>query len=203
MILDRRARSVNSDAYSYLGSHRVAVTWSSPYPPSPPCLTPTSRKRPSGPATAATWFWSPTDSQDHLIGLIHGATSSLRIYSEEMGDRTIENALIKAAKRGVDVQVCGENESGEYDSAFAKLARAGIRISYYSSSTGFYIHGKVVEADYGTKRAKIFVGSENFSNTSLNQNRELGLIISGHAVMSAIAGTFATDFRDGRHWSSA
>ena len=68
-----------------------------------------------------------------------------------MGDRTVENALIRAAKRGVDVQVCGENESGEYDSAFAKLARAGIRISYYSSSTGFYIHGKVVEADYGTK----------------------------------------------------
>ena len=134
---------------------------------------------------------------------INGATSSLRIYSEEMGDRTIENALIRAAKRGVDVQVCGENESSEYDSAFAKLARAGIRISYFSSSTGFYIHGKVVEADYGTKGGKIFVGSENFSNTSLNQNRELGLIISGHAVMSAIAGTFATDFRNGRHWSSA
>ena len=119
-----------------------------------------------------------------------------------MGDRTVENALIKAAKRGVDVQVCGENESGEYDSAFAKLARAGIRISYYSSSTGFYIHGKVVEADYGTAHAKIFIGSENFSNTSLNQNRELGLIISSHPVMSAIAGTFASDFRNGKHWSS-
>src|SRR6185312_9548428 len=123
------------------------------------------------------------------------ATSSLRIYSEEMGDRTVEDALIRAAKRGVDVQVCGENESGEYDSAFAKLARTGIRISYYSSSTGFYIHGKVVEADYGTKHGKIFIGSENFSNTSLNQNRELGLIISSHAVMSAVAGTFASDFR--------
>jgi cardiolipin synthase A/B len=61
----------------------------------------------------------------------------------------------------------------------------------------------VVGADYGTKHAKIFVGSENFSNTSLNQNRELGLIISGHAVMSAIAGTFATHFTNGRHWSSA
>ena len=30
VILDRRERSVNSGAYSYLGSHRVAVTWSSP-----------------------------------------------------------------------------------------------------------------------------------------------------------------------------
>ena len=136
-----------------------------------------------------------------LLGLINGATSSLRIYSEEMGDRSVENALVKAAKRGVEVQVCGENESGEYDSAYTKLARAGIRISYYSSPAGFYIHGKVVEADYGTARAKIFIGSENFSSTSLNQNRELGLIISSHPVMAAVASTFAADFRHGTHWS--
>jgi hypothetical protein len=32
----------------------------------------------------------------------------------------------------------------------------------------------VVEADYGTSHRKIFIGSENFSGTSLNQNRELG-----------------------------
>jgi len=237
---------VNSHAYSYLRSHRVAVTWPSPdyrythqktviidgtkavimtanltsryYATSRDFLvTDTERadvsaitavfnadfaKKTVHPRDGNDLVWSPTDSQDQLIALINGATSSLRIYSEEMGDRTVESALIKAAKRGVDVQVCGENESGEYDSAFAKLARAGIRISYYSSSTGFYIHGKVVEADYGTAGAKIFIGSENFSNTSLNQNRELGLIISSHPVMSAIAGTFASDFRNGKHWSS-
>jgi cardiolipin synthase len=153
------------------------------------------------PGDGSDLVWSPTDSQDKLLGLINGARSSLRIYSEEMGDATIEKALIKAAQRGVDVQVCGENENGEYDSAFAKLARAGIGISYYSSSTGFYIHGKVIEADYGTSRAKMFVGSENFSNTSLNHNRELGLIITGNAVMSAMARTFAADFKNGKHWS--
>jgi len=144
--------------------------------------------------------WSPTDSQDQLLGLINAATSSLRIYSEEMGDTTVENALIRAAKRGVDVQVCGENQGGEYDRAYSKLARAGIRISYYSSSAGFYVHGKVIEADYGTAHGKVFIGSENFSGTSLNDNRELGLIISSQAVMSAIASTFAADFRNGQHW---
>ena len=153
------------------------------------------------PGDGSDLVWSPTDSEGKLLGLINGATSSLRIYSEEMGDTTVENALIRAAKRGVDVQVCGENESGEYDSAYSRLARAGIHISYYSSPTGFYIHGKVIEADYGTAHAKVFIGSENFSNTSLNDNRELGLIISSHAVMSAIAGTFASDFRNGQHWS--
>ena len=145
--------------------------------------------------------WSPTDSQRKLLDLINGARKSLRIYSEEMGDTTMEDALIDAARRGVDVQVCGENESGEYDSAFAKLARAGVHISYYSSSTGFYIHGKVVEADYGTSNAAAFIGSENFSSTSLNQNRELGLTTSSPAALSAIASAFGGDFQHGKQWS--
>jgi cardiolipin synthase len=153
------------------------------------------------PGDGADLVWSPTDSQDKLLALINGATSSLRIYSEEMGDTTVEDALIRAAERGVDVQVCGENEDGEYDSAYAKLARAGIHVSYYSSPTGFYIHGKVIEADYGTGHARMFVGSENFSRTSLDDNRELGLIISVPAVLSAMARTFAADCRNGQHWS--
>jgi cardiolipin synthase A/B len=152
------------------------------------------------PGDGADLVWSPTDSQGKLLALINGATSSLRVYSEEMGDTTVENALIRAAKRGVDVQVCGENEDREYDSAYTKLARAGIHISYFSSSTGFYIHGKVIEADYGTRHARMFVGSENFSRTSLDDNRELGLIISDPAVLSAMARTFAADFPNGQHW---
>jgi hypothetical protein len=51
-------------------------------------------------------------------------------------------------------------------------------------------------------RHSIDVTMYEFSSTSLNQNRELGQIISGHAVMSAVAGTFASDFRNGKHWSS-
>ena len=145
--------------------------------------------------------WSPTDSQPKLLALVGGATKSLRIYSEEMGDTTMEDALIKAARRGVSVKVCGENESGEYDSDFSRLAAAGVHISYYSSSHGFYIHGKVIEADYGTGHAKVFIGSENFSSTSLNRNRELGLITSNQKVLSGIARTFADDYRNGKHWS--
>ena len=157
--------------------------------------------RPVHPGDGRDLVWSPTDSQEKLLALINGATGSLRVYSEEMGDTTMEDALIAAAKRGVSVRICGENQGGEFDSDFARLARAGVRISYYHSSSGFYIHGKIIEADYGTRHAKVFIGSENFSNTSLNQNRELGLITASHAVMSSIARTFAIDFRNGKHWS--
>jgi cardiolipin synthase A/B len=245
VILDEQEKSINSNIFSYLSSHRVKVVWSSSrftythqktvvvdgskavimtanltskyYSTSRDFLVfDTNRAdvtaitsvfdadfahRAVSPSHGADLVWSPTDSQDELLALINGATSSLRIYSEEMGDTTVENALVRAAERGVDVQVCGENEDGEYDSAYAKLARAGIHISYYSSSTGFYIHGKVIEADYGTGHARMFVGSENFSRTSLDDNRELGLIISDHVALSAMARTFAADFRNGKHWS--
>ena len=157
--------------------------------------------RPVQPGDGRDLVWSPTGSQAQLLALIGGATKSLRIYSEEMGDTTIEDALIKAARRGVEVQVCGENTGGEYDSDFSRLTAAGVHISYYGSSHGFYIHGKVIEADYGTSHAKVFIGSQNFSSTSLNRNRELGLIISSQKVLSAIASTFAADYRHGTRWS--
>jgi cardiolipin synthase A/B len=153
------------------------------------------------PGDGADLVWSPTDSQEHLLALINGAKSSLRLYANEMDDTAIENALISAAKRGVDVQVCGENEYGEYDSAYTTLADAGVHISYYSNPDGFYIHAKVIEADYGKPDAKVFIGSENLSNTSLNENRELGLIISDQTIMSSIATTFASDFKNGTPWS--
>jgi cardiolipin synthase A/B len=168
VILDRRERSVNSGAYSYLSAHRVTVTWSSPdyrythqktviidgatavimtanltsryYATSRDFMViDTERADVSAitavfdadftgkavrPGDGTDLVWSPTGSADQLLGLINGATGSLRIYSEEMGDRTIENAPVKAAERGVEVQVCGENENGEYDSAYARLARA-------------------------------------------------------------------------------
>jgi cardiolipin synthase A/B len=145
--------------------------------------------------------WSPTDSQAHLLALINGATTSLSLFEEEMSDSAIINALVSAAKRGVDVQLVGENEDGDYDSEYDTLAAAGVHISYYSSSTGFYIHAKVIEADYGTSAAKVFIGSENATDNSLNDNRELGLIISTPAILSSIEATFSTDFSDGTPWT--
>jgi phosphatidylserine/phosphatidylglycerophosphate/cardiolipin synthase-like enzyme len=47
----------------------------------------------------------------------------------------------------------------------------------------------------------VFIGSENFSSTSLNRNRELGLITANQKVLSAMAKTFAHDYGHGKHWS--
>ena len=144
--------------------------------------------------------WSPTDATDRLLALINGAKKNLRVYFEEMSSSRIITALVNAAKRGVSLQLCGENEGHHYDREFTDLADAGARISYFHTSTGFYIHAKMVEADYGTKNAAMFIGSENMTTNSLTRNRELGLVISNHAALAAMVKTFAGDYSNGTHW---
>ena len=45
-----------------------------------------------------------------------------------------------------------------------------------------------------TPTAKVFLGSENFSDNSLNHNRELGLIVSDAGLLTGVESTFNADF---------
>jgi hypothetical protein len=137
--------------------------------------------------------WSPTDSQTHLLALIDGAQHSLDIEQEEFSDTTLVNAIVADEKRGVTVRVVIEDPS-EYTSELNEVTAAGGTVTGYSSSTGFYIHAKTVIADYGYSTAKAFVGSENFSSGSLNDNRELGMITTDSGVVSGLETTFDGDF---------
>jgi hypothetical protein len=137
--------------------------------------------------------WSPTDSQTQLLSLINGAQHSLDIEQEEFSDTTLVNAIVADENRGVAVRVVVEDPS-DYTSELNEVTAAGGKVTGYSSSTGFYIHGKTVIADYGYSTAKAFAGSENFSSNSLNDNRELGLITSNSAVVSGLESAFSGDF---------
>ena len=145
------------------------------------------------PSDGTDLVWSPTDSQTQLLALINGAKSTLDIEQEEFSDSTLVNAVVADAKRGVTVRVVLEDPSS-YSSEVNEVTAAGGKVTGYSSTTGFYIHAKTVIADYGLSTAKVFVGSENFSSGSLNNNRELGLITTDSGVLSGLETTFTADF---------
>ncbi|MEV7598447.1 phospholipase D-like domain-containing protein [Kitasatospora sp. NPDC089797] len=148
------------------------------------------------PSDGDNLVWSPTDSQDRLLALINGAQTSLDVQQLEFGDPALVDAITAAANRGVTVRVVGMNPNS-YGSQFDQVTAAGAKVVTYSSTTGLYIHAKAIVADYGTSNAKVFAGSENFSDNSLNNNRELGLIVSDSGVLNTIETTFATDFANG------
>ncbi len=146
------------------------------------------------PSDGDNLVWSPTDSQTRLLSLINGAQHSLDVEQEEFGDPALVNAVVADAQRGVAVRVVAENQNSKYTSQLGQVTAAGGKVTTYTSSTGFYVHAKAIVADYGTSTAKVFAGSENFSDNSLNHNRELGLIINDSGVLGGVESTFNADF---------
>ena len=153
------------------------------------------------PPTGDDLVWSPTNAQTSLLSIINNAKYSLLVENEEMSDSAIVSALSGACKKGVSVEIAMVNDNNDYASEFDTLTHAGCSVSTYpDTSTGFYIHAKAILADYGQASAVAFVGSENFSNASLTENRELGLTTTNPGVMQQLETTISNDFAGGTPW---
>jgi cardiolipin synthase A/B len=151
------------------------------------------------PSTGDDLIWSPTTALNALLGLISSAKTSLRVENEEMGDAQIVTALEDAAKRGVAVEVAMTN-GGTYTTEFNALKAAGVKVNTYVTTAPLYIHAKIILVDYGQSGQVAFVGSENFSNPSLTENRELGLTVTDPSILGALNTTFGSDFQGGTPW---
>ncbi len=139
--------------------------------------------------------WSP-GSAPVLLGLINSASSTLDIYTLELEDERVNDALKAAALRGVRVRVVMTYATG-WKRALNELTQAGVVAHTYASSAKRFIHAKVIVAD----SSEAFVGSENFSRQSLDANRELGLLITKPAIVSELQATFAGDWAAARPYS--
>lgn len=135
---------------------------------------------------------SPVNARSRILALIAGARATLLVEDEEMYDHQSEDALIAAAQRGVNVEVVLPAPSGTSgaDPDVSRLLQGGVHVRYISN---VYMHAKMMVAD----GHMAFVGSENFSATSLDENRELGILIADQTVIATLTQTFQQD------WSSA
>jgi cardiolipin synthase A/B len=128
---------------------------------------------------------SPVNSRSDFTDLINSAQNSLEIEAEEMADSSIEQAIVNAEARGVKVQVILPN-SNSNSAGISTLDSGGVSVS---KDTQYYMHAKMMIVD-GTMA---FVGSENISTNSLDNNREMGLLISDSSVISTLQSTFQND----------
>ncbi len=142
-------------------------------------------------------IWSPTTAQADMLGLINNAQATLLVENEEMGASNIVSALESACRRGVTVHIAMVSDSS-YDSNFAALLSAGCFVNLYpDTETGFYIHAKAVVADYGLSTQNVYMGSINYSNASMDNNRELGMYISDPASVETLNTTMSADYAGG------
>jgi phosphatidylserine/phosphatidylglycerophosphate/cardiolipin synthase-like enzyme len=126
------------------------------------------------------------------VSLIDAATTTLQVENEEMHSYAIDDALEVAARRGVDVTVV-MTYSSEWTSAFDDLKAAGVHVRVDHGESPIYIHAKAICADCANGHGRAFVGSQNFSTSSLDYNRELGVVTSSPAVVTPLERIMAGD----------
>lgn len=132
---------------------------------------------------------SPVNARATLSSLIASAKTSLSIEDEEMYDQQSENELLAAARRGVTVQIVlpPPGTSDSYGPDVQRLTQGGVHVRYLHVP---YMHAKLILAD----GALAFTGSENFSSTSLDENRELGIVLADPTAVAALTATFSHDW---------
>ncbi len=136
---------------------------------------------------------SPTNSRTDFLALIGSARKTLHVEAEEIQDAQVESALIEAASRGVEVEVLipGSTSGPDRNAAGAERLTAGhVQVRRLRNP---YVHAKAIVVD----GEEAFIGSENVSTSSLDQNREVGLLVSDAAVVRRVEETFSRDWKAG------
>lgn len=133
---------------------------------------------------------SPESSRPTLLALIGGAHASLALETEELTDPAIVRALLDARGRGVAVTLAWPGPAGGAGAPFTRLAAAGATVRAVGAPA---IHGKVVVADDRT----LYLGSVNLTPTSLDDNRELGLLLAQPQTAAEVGEIVAADAAGG------
>ena len=122
--------------------------------------------------------FSPSEGSEQLvIKVVDSARSELRILAYSFSSVPMVNALLRAKKRGVDVQLVADEKnnvqddrSGKARAALSALVNAGIAVR----TIGVYPihHDKVIIAD----RETVELGSFNYSYAAARMNSENVLV---------------------------
>jgi phosphatidylserine/phosphatidylglycerophosphate/cardiolipin synthase-like enzyme len=133
---------------------------------------------------------SPESSRPVLLALLAGARSGLALETEELTDGAVLSALLDARARGVAVTLAWPGPADGAGTPFTALAAAGAVVRVVTAPA---IHGKVVVADGRT----LYLGSANLTPTSLDDNRELGLLLAQPEAAAQVAAVVAADAAGG------
>jgi phosphatidylserine/phosphatidylglycerophosphate/cardiolipin synthase-like enzyme len=151
------------------------------------------------PLASAALVWSPIDSEARLVALVDSARASIAASTENLGDKPLQEAFARAAKRGVKVRIvapmCDQGDSPLRNLKFVdELDKTNVDARVMpppSTREQPYVHAKMMIID----GARGFVGSINFSENSMKHARELGIVFDDRAAVSAFSNVFESDWR--------
>jgi cardiolipin synthase A/B len=142
----------------------------------------------TSPAVTGPLIASPENSRARILNLINGARESIDFYAEVITDDGVLQALRGATQRGVHVRlIVNASFDSEEEAALIALANAGVTVRLMD---GMYIHAKTMIID----GSAALIGSQNYTSTSLDRNRELGIVVEQPALVARCLAIFERDW---------
>ncbi|MBP9779687.1 hypothetical protein KBD33_03650 [Candidatus Gracilibacteria bacterium] len=128
---------------------------------------------------------SPINSRDKIESLIKEAKKDIIIYTQTLSDENILTLVKKAQSEGITLEICtAKNESN-----LEQENKSGLN---WKTITKPYVHTKLILVD----SERFFIGSQNLTQNSLDNNREVGIIISGNSgLLSKLFSIYEEDCR--------
>lgn len=146
--------------------------------------------RRAGPRAHRILVLSPGTSQGDLLRVLR-QPGPVEVESEELGaDWAVLRAMVR--KASALHLLLPASLSRADDRNVARLTAGGVCVRLLPTRP-LYLHAKMIVGD-----AFGFVGSENFTPTSLRRNREVGLLLRNPALLERLRAVFARDWSHGR-----
>lgn len=131
---------------------------------------------------------SPINSRKILEILIKNAKNSLELYAENFNDERMINLLNKKSEENVKIKIILSEDisSNKY---IIKKFHKNIETKLIKKP---YQHSKVIIVD----KKILYIGSINFSMQSMDQNREVGIILKEKKFIKKIEDIFEKDWNN-------
>jgi len=132
---------------------------------------------------------SPMYARSKFTELFSSAEKSIYMYFQYFQDDNLESLLTDMSKSWVDVKAIVA--SNYWESGVGEIQRMeseGIEVAIMKTPK---MHAKAILID----EKYLFIGSINFSNYSLDANREVGILISNPDIISKFIDLFQDDFQ--------
>jgi phosphatidylserine/phosphatidylglycerophosphate/cardiolipin synthase-like enzyme len=129
-------------------------------------------------------FTPGDDAAGLIVRTIDAARSQVLVQAFSFTHRDIANALVRAHRRGLDVQIIADQEqTNSIDSAaMQSLVDAGVPV--FADAEHSAAHNKVIIIDQQSGQPALITGSFNFTFAAQNRNAENVLVLRGNPELT-------------------
>lgn len=129
-------------------------------------------------------FTPGDDAAGLIVRTIDAARSQVLVQAFSFTHRDIAHALIRAHRRGLDVQIIADQEQTNAIESVAMQSVIAAGLSVFTDAEHSAAHNKVIVIDQNTKQPVLITGSFNFTFAAQNRNAENVLVLRGNADLT-------------------